>query len=100
MAGNRLIFQILEMDERLRGCPTFIGSSGWKIISSSFPAIEPTDKIIAIRGQRDDFHIDVVMFDTRIDLICVKNDILMTFAEWSEFLNKDKKEPSTDVFEF
>ena len=105
MAGNQLMFQVLEMDERFRAKHgelniLFKASNGCEIKSSCQSDICNAIKcIIFLRGSNNNHDFDISICKCA-DAPETKKQILQTFAEWVESIQQVPNPPDPDTYEF
>jgi len=83
------LFKIIEQSGFERGCGNiFIGSNGWKTVSSTSPFIKGDNKVIFIRGRYKDYDEEIATIKDEDKSIY--NNILETFKELSEQGNNEE----------
>ena len=102
LEGNKLLYQVLDMDETIRShVDDFTAKNGWQIRSFQSSILILATKTIFIRGEamNSDLNASLCYFDTFDEADAVKDNILSAFHEWAESLNIPKTN-GVNIFSF
>ena len=95
-----LVFQVLEMDESLRGSVDFEASNGIKIASPNVPVVHTNSIALWGNWKTWDFIIQTVYFDSNEERDEHYDKIVAALREWEKTLTNEPVEEQEGVLTF